>query len=53
MKKVPGSVHKINMGGKVVVLDGDRTHMQNKETDEKPRINYEQGQHVMYVWVPV
>ena len=41
-KKVLRSVHKMNMGGNVVVLDGDRSHTQNKETNEKTRINYEQ-----------
>ncbi len=27
--------------------------MQNEETNEKTRINYKQGQHVMYVWAPL
>jgi hypothetical protein len=52
VKKVLGSVHKMNLGGNVVVLDGERSYMQNKETGKKTRINYEQGQYVMYVWVP-
>ncbi len=40
MKKVLGSVHKMNVGGNVVVLDGDESYMQNKETSKKTRINY-------------
>ena len=51
-KEVLGSVHKMNMGGNVIVLDGEKSYMQNKETSKKTRINYEQGQYVMYVWVP-
>jgi hypothetical protein len=35
------------------VLDGDRSYIQNKEASKKTRINYEQGQSVMYVWGPV
>ncbi len=49
-KKVLGSVHKMNMGGNVVVLGGDISYVQNKETSKKTRINHEQGQYVMYVW---
>ena len=53
VKKVLGSVHKMNIGDNVVALNGDKRHMQNKETSKKTRINYEQGQCVMYVWAPV
>ena len=35
------------------MMDGDVSYAQNKETNKKTRINYEQGQYVMYVWVPV
>jgi hypothetical protein len=52
VKKVLGSAHKMNLGGNVVVLDGERSYMQNKETGKKTRINYENGQYVMHVWVP-
>ncbi len=52
VKKVLGSVHKMNMGGNVVVLDGDRSYMQNKLTGQKKRIQYENGQYVMYLWIP-
>ncbi len=51
VKKVLASVHKMNMGGNVVVLDGKRNYMQNKKTDQKT-IDYEKGKYVMYVWVP-
>ena len=44
VKKVLGSAHKMNMGGDAVVLDGDKSYTQNKETNKKTRINYEQGQ---------
>ncbi len=37
VKKVLESVHKVNMGGDVVVLDGDRRYMQNKEANKKTR----------------
>ena len=26
--------------------------MQNKETGQRTRINYEEGQYVMYMWLP-
>ncbi len=52
-KRVQGPVHKMNMGGNVVVLDGDKNYVQNKETNKKTRTNYEQGQYVMCVWAPV
>ncbi len=53
VKKVLGSVRKMIMGGIVVALDGDRIYVQKKETSKKTRINYEQGQYVMRIWVPV
>ncbi len=53
MKTVLGSVHKMNMECNVVAMDGDKSCKQNKETNEKTLINYEQGQYVMYLWVPV
>ncbi len=48
-----GSVHEINVGGNVDVLDGDKSYTQNKETNKKTRTNDEQSQCVMRVWVPV
>ena len=35
-KKVLGSVHKMNVGGNVVVLDGDESYTQNKDEREDP-----------------
>jgi hypothetical protein len=52
VKKVLCSVHKMNMGGNVVVLDGEKSYMQHKESGKKTRIEYEDGQYVMYLWVP-
>ena len=36
----------------MVVLDGDRSYMQNKKTGQKSKIHYEDGQSVLYMWVP-
>ena len=52
VKQFLGSVHKMNMGGNVVVLDGKKSYMQNKESGQKTKIEYEGGQYVMYIWVP-
>ena len=52
VKKVLCSVHKMNMGGNVVVLDSERSYMQNKESGRRTRIEYEDGQYVMYLWMP-
>ncbi len=52
-KKVLGSARKMNVGGNVVALDGDKIYTQSKETSEKSRSNYEQGQCAMCVWAPV
>ena len=52
VKKVLGSVHKMNMGGIVVVLDGGKSYMQNKKSGQKTKIEYVGGQYVMYLWVP-
>ena len=53
VKKVLGSVHRMNRGGNVVVMDGERSYMQNKKTGRKTRIHYENGQYVLYMWVPI
>ena len=42
----------MNMGGNFVVLDGERSYMQHKECGRKTRIAYEDGQYVMYLWLP-
>jgi hypothetical protein len=50
--KVLGSVHKMNMGGNRVVLDGARSYMENKYNGKKTKIYYEDGQYMLYLWVP-
>ena len=52
VKKTLGSVHRMNQGGNVVVLDGDRSYMVNKRTHQKTRIKCEDGQYVIYIWAP-
>jgi hypothetical protein len=52
VKKVSRSVHKVNLGGNVVVLGGKRSYTQNKETGKRTRIGYEDGQFVMRLWLP-
>ncbi len=53
VKKALGSVHKMNLGGNAVVLDGSRSYVQNKEMGRKSRMQYENGQYVVYLWVPL
>ena len=36
-----------------MVMDGERSYIQNKKTGQKTRIHYEDGQYVLYLWVPV
>ena len=36
----------------MVVLDGEKSYTQNKKTGQKTRIKREDGQYVMYTWVP-
>jgi hypothetical protein len=52
VQKVLGSVHRMNMGGNKVVLDGGRSYMENRETGKRTKIHYEGGQYIMYMWVP-
>ncbi len=52
VKNVLCSVHKLNLGGNVVVLDGGRSYVQNKEGRQKTKILYENVQHIMYLWLP-
>ena len=52
VKKALCSVHKMNMGGNVVVLDGEKSYMQHKESGRRTQIEYEDGQYVMYLWLP-
>ncbi len=43
VQKVLGSVHRMNKGGNIVVLDGDASYMQNTWTAQKNKIHYENG----------
>ncbi len=52
VKKALCSAHEMNLGGNVVVLDGGRSYMQNKESGQKSRIHYEEGQCVIHLWLP-
>ena len=52
VKKVLCSAHKMNLGDNVVVLDGGKSYMQNKESRQRAKIHYEDGQCVMYLWIP-
>jgi hypothetical protein len=49
--KVLGSVHKMNLGGNKVVLNGDKSYMESK-TGKRTRIFYKDGQFILYLWVP-
>ncbi len=40
------------MGGNVVALDGRKSHTRSKESGQKTRVNYEESQCVMYLWLP-
>ncbi len=50
VKKVLGSVRHMNTAGKAVVLDGERSYMQNKAAGEKTRVRYEGGQCIVCMW---
>ena len=52
INKVLCSVHKVNLGGNVVVLDAEQSYMQNKTTMKKTKIAYEDGQYIMHLWLP-
>ena len=52
VQKTLASVHRMNQGGNVVVLDGANSYMVNKESKHKTRIGYENGQYVFHIWVP-
>ncbi len=51
VKKILFSVHNMNLGGKVVALGRARSYMQHKESGQKTRMNYEEGQYVMCLWL--
>ena len=42
----------MNLGGNDAALDCGKSHMQHKESGQKTRINYEDGQYVMCLWLP-
>ena len=50
-RKTLASVHRMNQGGNAVMLDGKDSYLVNKATGKKTKIEYEDGQYVMYVWV--
>ncbi len=52
VQKVLGSVHNMNKVGNVVAPDGKKSYMQNTETGQKTKIEYEGGQYIVYMWVP-
>jgi hypothetical protein len=52
VKKALCSVHRTNLAGNVVVLDGRRSHMQNRGSGQRTKIHYEDGQYAMYLWLP-
>ena len=39
-------------GGSKVVLDGEKSYVENTKTRQKTKIHYEAGQYVLYLWVP-
>ncbi len=52
VKKMPCSVHRMNLGGNVFVLDGGKSFAQNRENVQKTRINYEERRYVMHLRLP-
>ncbi len=52
VKKVLCSAHKMNLRDHVGALDGGESYMQKKENGQKTRINYEEGQYVVYLRLP-
>ena len=35
-----------------MVFDGEHGYMKNKRAGQKTKISYEDGQYIMYMWVP-
>ena len=52
VKKALGSLRKMNLGGNAVALDGKKSYAQNKETEQRTRIEHEGGQCAIYLWAP-
>ncbi len=53
VKKALGSVHKMNSGGNVIALYGDKSFMQNMGTSKTTRITHWQSPYVTHVWALV
>jgi hypothetical protein len=51
VNKVLGSVHRMNLGGNKIVLDGSRSYMEGRN-GKRTKIHYKDGQFIMYLWVP-
>jgi hypothetical protein len=51
VNKVLGSVHRMNLGGNKVVLNGNMSYMEGKN-GKRTKIHYKDGQFIMYLWVP-
>ena len=52
VQKVLGSVHRMNLGGNRVMLDGNDSYLENRKNGRRTPIKYENGQYVLYMWVP-
>ena len=52
VQKVLGSVHRMNLGGNRVMLDGKESYLESRKTGKRTRIHYENGQYVLYLWAP-
>ncbi len=44
--------HKMTLGGSVLVLDVEKSPAQNKSTGRRTSFKDEDGQSVMYLWLP-
>jgi hypothetical protein len=51
VNKVLGSVHRMNLGGNKVVLNGSDSYMEG-QNGKRTKIHYKDGQFIMYLWVP-
>jgi hypothetical protein len=51
VNKVLGSVHRMNLGGNKVVLNGSDSYMEGRN-GRRTKIHYKDGQFIMYLWVP-
>jgi hypothetical protein len=51
VNKVLGSVHRMNLGGNKIVLNGNKSYMEGRN-GKRTKIHYKGGQFIMYLWVP-